>query len=1003
MSPILPSTFLFLLILAGFFISGVLTPPASPPEAEAEAEAEEAAAAADPPLPLPAGGSGVGNDAGSRVSPLPLALPAGDSGTGDDDETRDTPPPVPVPVSYYGKGHGSRSLLCSDADTSNRVLLALQNGTIYSVDSRSMATHWKLVTGSPLSYSEQAHSDIDYYIYIGDNGQLKEYCKDFGHRVLNATIEELVHKAPQIKDFMITLGSKVTTLYLIDATTGEVILRNNFPVKSTEVGVPLVEEKSISSNLESGKSYIVLVRTDYSLSSKNLLRSYPQSSSTDLDGHSWRLMISHISATNIKNGLPPTVGDNLLLPSQCQVDIPVILSTIKSGLSIEENRLPPSSPYALNGDQEFLMLPNSCKTADCSPDSSPNLGESITGISLPPFEFNPIPELSDDKYSSFKSHNTVFEVANGCVSGRCVGDETTHNFLPRQPETMNLPKDNISVISENIYKDVSSNPMEYDHATNKINEMLTLLMHGAWFMIPLLFIILVWWYLKSRVLVKADDQQLNNLRERQSVASKKRKGRKAGNMKNGSVGSNHEQFTTPEKENANGHAHIFTNLFTSIDAGDGRWVGKLFVKNLEIGRGSNGTVVLEGVYDGRPVAVKRLLRAHHDVALKEIQNLIASDQHPNIVRWYGVEQDIDFVYISLERCSCSLSDLIQLCSGTSLHPVVSGEQKSSSINEHKIPLNCGKGIKTEFELWTENGFPASQLLKLMRDMVSGLSHLHELGIIHRDLKPHNVLISNDRCPNAKISDMGISKRLLEDMSSLTQHATGSGSSGWQAPEQLLHGRQSRAVDLFSLGCILFFCITKGKHPFGNHFERDSNIVNNRMDLFLVDHIPEAVHLLSQLLDPDPKMRPNAVEVLHHPLFWSSETRLSFLRDVSDRVELEDRESESELLKALESVAPEAFGGKWGEKLDTAFIGDIGRYRKYKFDCMRDLLRVIRNKLNHFRELSEEIQELLGPLPEGFDMYFSSRFPKLLIEVYKVIRRYCRGEDSFIKYFSSNLL
>lgn len=97
-------------------------------------------------------------------------------------------------------------------------------------------------------------------------------------------------------------------------------------------------------------------------------------------------------------------------------------------------------------------------------------------------------------------------------------------------------------------------------------------------------------------------------------------------------------------------------------------------------------------------------------------------------------------------------------------------------------------------------------------------------------------------------------------------------------------------------------------------------------------------------------RPNAVEVLHHPLFWSSETRLSFLRDMSDRIELEDRENESDLLKALKNSASAAFGGKWNEKLDAAFITDIGRFRKYNFDCMRDLLRVIRNKLNHYREL-----------------------------------------------------
>ena len=96
-------------------------------------------------------------------------------------------------------------------------------------------------------------------------------------------------------------------------------------------------------------------------------------------------------------------------------------------------------------------------------------------------------------------------------------------------------------------------------------------------------------------------------------------------------------------------------------------------------------------------------------------------------------------------------------------------------------------------------------------------------------------------------------------------------------------------------------------------------------------------------------------MLHHPMFWDSELRLSFLRDTSDRVELEDR-SDSALLKALEGIAPTALGGgKWNEKMEHAFIIDIGRHRRYKFDDIRDLLRVIRNKLNHYRELPNEIQ------------------------------------------------
>ena len=145
-------------------------------------------------------------------------------------------------------------------------------------------------------------------------------------------------------------------------------------------------------------------------------------------------------------------------------------------------------------------------------------------------------------------------------------------------------------------------------------------------------------------------------------------------------------------------------------------------------------------------------------------------------------------------------------------------------------------------------------------------------------------------------------------------------------------------------------------------------------------------------------RPKANEVYNHPLFWDPETRLSFLRDASDRVELEDRETDSNLLKSLESVGPQALGGKWDEKLDNTLLTDIGKYRKYKYDSVHDLLRVIRNKLNHYRELPKELQSVLGAVPTGFKGYFSSRFPKLVMEVYKVLKEYCREEEFLHKYY-----
>ena len=128
-------------------------------------------------------------------------------------------------------------------------------------------------------------------------------------------------------------------------------------------------------------------------------------------------------------------------------------------------------------------------------------------------------------------------------------------------------------------------------------------------------------------------------------------------------------------------------------------------------------------------------------------------------------------------------------------------------------------------------------------------------------------------------------------------------------------------------------------------------------------------------------------------------RLSFLCDTSDRVELEDREPKSILLKSLESITLAAPAGRWVDKMDSVFVANIGHYRHYKFDSVRDLLRIMRNKLNNYKELPREVQEFLGGIPYGYDVSFSSRFPRLLIEVYKVVQKHCGEEECFRKYFS----
>ena len=84
-----------------------------------------------------------------------------------------------------------------------------------------------------------------------------------------------------------------------------------------------------------------------------------------------------------------------------------------------------------------------------------------------------------------------------------------------------------------------------------------------------------------------------------------------------------------------------------------------------------------------------------------------------------------------------------------------------------------------------------------------------------------------------------------------------------------------------------------------------------------------------------------------------------------RVENEDREPDPTLLNALESFSAAAVGSNWGAALDVELVANLGRYRRYDYTCLRDLLRVVRNKRNHFREMPESLQQLMGPLPNGY--------------------------------------
>ncbi|KAM9314141.1 serine/threonine-protein kinase/endoribonuclease IRE1 [Pholidichthys leucotaenia] len=395
-------------------------------------------------------------------------------------------------------------------------------------------------------------------------------------------------------------------------------------------------------------------------------------------------------------------------------------------------------------------------------------------------------------------------------------------------------------------------------------------------------------------------------------------------------------------------------------------VGKItFTPSEVLGHGSAGTFVFRGKFDGRHVAVKRILPECFEVAEREVQLLRESDTHPNVIRYFCTEKDRLFSYIAIELCTATLQQYVE-------------------------DSSC---------------FPELNPITLLEQTMCGLAHLHSLNIVHRDLKPRNILLS---APNALglvravISDFGLCKKIPDGRSSFSLRSGIPGTEGWIAPEVLRdipENKPTAAVDVFSAGCIFYYVVSRGQHPFGDALRRQVNILSGEYSL---SHFMEDTHddviakdLIVQMISAEADSRPSTACVLKHPFFWSPEKQLLFFQDVSDRIEKEP--VDSPIVMRLETAGRVVVRTNWRMHISVPLQTDLRRFRTYKGNSVRDLLRAMRNKKHHYHELPPEVQETLGELPEGFVGYFTSRFPRLLMHTHTAMQ-ICSHERLFHPYY-----
>uniref|UniRef100_A0A8C5RGN1 Serine/threonine-protein kinase 17A n=2 Tax=Elapidae TaxID=8602 RepID=A0A8C5RGN1_LATLA len=229
----------------------------------------------------------------------------------------------------------------------------------------------------------------------------------------------------------------------------------------------------------------------------------------------------------------------------------------------------------------------------------------------------------------------------------------------------------------------------------------------------------------------------------------------------------------------------------------------------------------------------------------------------------------------------------------------------------------------------EDAFKEKDVKHLMRQILQGVSFLHQNNIVHLDLKPQNILLTYESpLGEIRIVDFGLS-RIMKNNEELREIM---GTPEYVAPEILSYEPISTATDMWSIGVLTYVMLT-GVSPFLGNDKQETflNIsqinVNYSEDFDLVSE--PAVDFIKSLLIKKPEKRATAEECLVHS--WLAQT------DIPDKIScIKNTEDETNGVTVNDVSISENFtsGGKTEEPVKELILKasyTLGQCRQSKKD------------------------------------------------------------------------
>ncbi|OCT61985.1 serine/threonine-protein kinase 17A [Xenopus laevis] len=168
----------------------------------------------------------------------------------------------------------------------------------------------------------------------------------------------------------------------------------------------------------------------------------------------------------------------------------------------------------------------------------------------------------------------------------------------------------------------------------------------------------------------------------------------------------------------------------------------------------------------------------------------------------------------------------------------------------------------------DEGFTEKDVVRLIRQILQGVLHLHRSNVVHLDLKPQNILLtSNNPLGDIRIVDFGLSRRVdaIKEIREIL------GTPEYVAPEVLNYEPISTATDMWSIGVLTYIMLT-GVSPFLGDTKQETFLNISQVNIQYAQEEFEgisdlAIDFIKCLLMKNPRKRMRADQCLKHP--WLS--------------------------------------------------------------------------------------------------------------------------------------